>query len=439
MKKNKTQVPSTRLTKTNKKRFYSLMLNFLGYIGREYSAEYLKTTMKDNSPNYWEVNRKLHKWGAKWMLEQKRKDIIFLLTLDKLNSLSSYHNVYHYSRSTDIKNIINKWGSLDKLTKAVRKKLKTNNYPRVKDSLVDYLEDVVDKYLDTQLVLSAENLYRIAIQGSINYACKLTLNKYINLVVTKSKGLALKRVIECTQVTTTTKYKSLLFSRAKETSDQRLFRLLTRTIGPEQKAELFLYIYDQAVNKYINKPYKLSYENSWYSSDLFPQKLFDVYYNLDYSSSFKSYSDGKRKAIKVIAKDLGKLLFSNDWDNYRFILISKLPYNSLYDIMFSYLSMQPKNKVKGILFGFFSNLLAKKDELFTTEILNNPTIKERNQIGFIKCFLDNDGAYSRNISSDILRDCIALYGKHEDFLYFMSYLNSDHQQEFFVRAESKWK
>ena len=95
MKKNKTQAPSTRLTKDNKKRFYSLMLNFLGYIGDRYSAVYLGNVVKDGyeniNPNYWELSRNLNKWGAEWMLDQKKKDIVFLLTLDKLNSLSNYY------------------------------------------------------------------------------------------------------------------------------------------------------------------------------------------------------------------------------------------------------------------------------------------------------------------------------------------------------------
>jgi len=444
MKKNKPNPQSTRLTKDNKKRFYSLMLNLLGYIGDRYSAEYLSNVVKDGyeniNPSYWELHRKFNKWGAKWMLDQKRKDIIFLLTLDKLNSLSQYHRSFHYSKNSKISMIIKKWGSFETMAKEVKKKLKKYNYPRVHYSLADYLEDKAENYLDYQHLLSAENLYRIAITGSISYACNLTLNKYINLVVTKSKGLALKNAIECTQITSASKYKSLMFNRAKDTGDSRLFRLLSKKLSYEKKAELFLYLFDKTITKYNNKPCPLNDQASWYNSDLYPHKLYNLYYDISDSYGFKNCSDNKRKSLSIISKDLGNCLFSMDWNNNKFLLMARLPYHILYDIMFSHLSSLPKGKVKDVLNNFFSNILAKRDELFIIETLKTPTLKEKNQIYFINSFLESDNySYSRNLSSDILRDCIALYGDHEDFLYFMSHLKSEHQKEFFKRAESKWK
>ena len=107
--------------------------------------------------------------------------------------------------------------------------------------------------------------------------------------------------------------------------------------------------------------------------------------------------------------------------------------------MFSYISAQPKDKVKDLLHNFYSNILAKRDELFVMDILKTPSILEKNQINFIQKFLEKESNYTRNISSDILRDCIALYGKDEDFLFFMSHLKTDHKAEFFERAKSKWK
>ena len=434
MKKNKTQPQSTRLTKTNKKRFYSLMLDFLGYIEEGYSAEY-----SEIKTNYWRVTKSLEEWGGKWMLSQKRKDIIFLLSLDKLNSLSQWHNGYRYHNPTDIKVAREKFGGFDKIAKKVKASIKKNKLPRLSDSLIDFLIPNSENYLDKQKIFSSENLLRLTINGSISYACRFTLNKYISLVVKRGKGMALKKAIDCTQITSTTKYNSLFYERAKETADPRLFRLLCNNLSYTKKGELFLHIYNDTIKKYNKKPYSLSETATWWRSDLFPQKLFNVYFNMSQASGYRNCTESKRKALSVISKELGECLFSMDWNNNKFLLLSKLPYDTLYNIMFSYISAQPKDKVKDLLHNFYSNILAKHNELFIPDILNQPSILEKNQINFIQTFLEKESNYTRNISSDILRDCIALYGKDEDFLFFMSHLKTDHKAEFFERAKSKWK
>ena len=437
-KNNSTPVKSTRLTKDNKKRFYSLMLNFLGYIGSEYDAACSSEKENDfNSP--WRIMKFFNRCGAKWMFQQKRKDILFLLTLDKLNNLPQYKYYRAYISYQDLENINKKWVSFKNLSKAIKSTLKTNKYPTITSSLVDYMKSDSKELLDKDNYFSAESLYRTVIEGSISEACRLTLNKYINLVIKNSKGLALKRVIECTHASSFPKYEKIIFQRAKETTDQRLFGLLCKKLSDTKKAILFLEIYNKTISKYNKKPHKLNENSGWWRSDLFPTRLFNVYYAISDQFGFKNCSDLKKNSLYIISKELGEILFNPNWDDNKFLLFAKLPYNIQYDIMFSYILNKPKHKAKELLSNLLSNVLAKREELFTNEILNNPTIKQANQIYFIDYFLDNTDRYTKTITSDIIRDCIALYGEDEDFIYFMSHLNKKHKEEFFERAESKWK
>lgn len=443
-KNNSTPTPSTKLSKGNKKRFYSLMANFLGYIGKEYDAAYSsekEKTIKDSFSPFWRMMNFFNRCGAKWMFQQKRKDILFLLTLDKLNNLPQfkYGNYNHLG----IEIIKDKWTSFENLSKLINKKFKTKNYPKITDSLVDYMRvNDSDDYLDKNNYFSSENLYRAIIIGSIGEACRLTLNKYIHLVIKNSKGLALKKAIECTHASSFPKYEKIIFQRAKETSDQRLFGLLCKKLSDEKKAELFLHIYNETIIKYNKKPFKLNEASGWWRSDLFQTKLFNLYYHITdrfCNYGFKNCSDQKRNSLSIISEDLGKTIFEMDWDNNKFLLFAKLPYTIQYDIIFSYISNKPSSETKKILSQFLSSIVAKREQLFVNNILNNPTIKESNQIYFIDYFLDNSSRYTKTITSDIIRDCIALYGDDEDFIYFMNHLNQNHKEEFFERAESKWK
>ena len=441
-KNNSTPSPSTKLSKGNKKRFYSLMVNFLGYIGKEYDAAYSSKEKNDfSSVSSWRIINFLNKCGAKWMFQQKRKDILFLLTLDKLNNLPQYK--YGSANHFDLKIINDKWTSFENLSKSINTKFKTKNYPKITSSLVDYMRtNDSDKYLDKNNNFSAENLYRVIIIGSISEACRLTLNKFIHLVIKNSKGLALKKAIECTHASSFTKYEKIILQRAKETSDQRLFGLLCKKLSDEKKSDLFLHLYNGTIEKYNKKPFKLNEASGWWRSDLFPTKLFNLYYHITDkfgAAGFKNCSDQKRNSLSIISEDLGKTLFEMDWDNNKFLLFAKLPYTIQYDIIFSYISNKPNSETKKILSKFLSSIISKREELFVNSILNNPTIKESNQIYFIDYFLDNSDRYTKTITSDILRDCIALYGNDEDFIYFMNHLNQKHKEEFFERAESKWK
>lgn len=428
----KTSKQSTRLVGENKKRFYLLMADFIGYIDTELD----KLEDKDKYSRYKFIRYMTDDWGANWLLSQSKKDVEFLLTLDKLNSIAKYKYHYNYGRDTDLKAIKEASGGFSKLAEQIKEKIKKGEYPHFKKSLPSL---VLEGNIDDQGYLSSESIYRAVINGSISKACKLTLNKYIHLVVTKSKGLALLRALECTSVTTTVKYKKLLLKRAKETSDQRLFRLLSKNIDEKSKAELFIHLYNDAVNKYNKKPKDLREQSSWYRSDLFQSKMMNLYYELSNSWGVRNCSDSKRKSLEIISKELGKILFSADWDDNKFLFMARLPYHTLYDIMFFYLTNIPKNKVKDTLANFYSDIITKREELYVTSTLNNPTLKEKNQIFFIETFLDKGKGYSRSISSNVIRDCIALYGKDEDFLFFIDYLKIDHKLELFQRSDSKWK